>query len=291
MKKLAFLCDSSIALDPNEAIKKDIYIAPLTITHDHQSFADQIEISGEDVASLLRENKVVGTSQPNIGVIIEILEDIKAKDYDHLFILPVTTHLSGTYNAFRQALLEVEMDNVSLINTYTIAGPVQESIHLIRRMNEQNYTIDEIEDYLVETFFKQTESYLYPDNLDQLKAGGRISKAAATLASMLKVSILLKLENEGERIEKFAVSRTERKLFSQLIDDFKEHGVHPSTHKLYIPHLESEGKARVLLAALRKAYGQDFEAELIDLPAALAVHAGIGTLALQWCLDANHIFL
>ncbi len=291
MKKIAFLCDSSIALDLELAKKEDIYIAPVMITYDHQSFQDQIEISGEEVSELLRENKVLSTSQPNIGNMIELLKEIEEKDYDHIFVLSVTTSLSGAYNAFRQAIMDSQIENISLINTYTVAGPVQESIRVVKKMNEKNYSIEEIEDYLKNTFFKETESFLYPDNLKQLKAGGRISSAAAALASMLRVKILLKLENEGERIEKFSVSRTEKKLFDELIQDFRNHGVHPSTHKLYIPHLESEGKARVLLAALRKAYGQDFEAELIDLPAALAVHAGIGTLALQWCLDANHIFL
>lgn len=288
MKKIAFLCDSSVALDPKKAMEEHIYIAPLSIIYDGKEFQDQITISGDDLTELLRENKVVKTSQPNIGIMIEMLEELKNKNYDHIFILSVTSSLSGTWNAFQHALDEVKISNVSLIDTMTLAGPVQEAIKLVKLMNEKNKEPKEIEFFLNNEYFMHTESYLYPDNLDQLKAGGRISAPAAALASMLKVKILLKLANHGKNIDRDATSRTEKKIFTKLVEDLRAINFNGNDHILYFPNLLAEDKVERLVLELEKIFGK-FDFIMIPLPAALGTHAGIGTLAIQWCLKAENI--
>lgn len=288
MKKIAFLCDSSIALDRDAALEQDIYIAPLSIIYDGKEYQDQITITGDELTELLKKQTVVKTSQPNIGIMIEMLEDLKTKDYDHIFILSVTSALSGTVNAFEHALQEVNMNNVTLIDTMTLAGPVQESIKVINKMNEAGKSIEEITTYLNDVFFMNTESYLYPDNLDQLKAGGRISAPAAALASMLKVKILLKLANHGKNIDKDAASRTEKKIFAKFVKDLEAIGFSHQKHVLYFPNLLAEDKVKRLEIELEKIFGP-FEYHMIPLPAALGTHAGIGTLAIQWCLRADNL--
>ena len=221
MKKIAIVADSSVALTEQETKELGVYITPLSIIYDQKEYMDQVEITREDIVKLLNAGTLLGTSQPNLGVIIKTLEEIKSKDYDHVFILSLSAALSGTYSTFQHGITEVGMENYSLIDTMTLCGPVQESVKVIRKMNAEGIEPKEIEDYLNNDFFKNTESYIYPLTLEQLKRSGRMSKSAALLASMMKIKPLLKIENQGNSIDKFKTTRTEQKILDEIIKDLK----------------------------------------------------------------------
>ncbi|QIK69586.1 DegV family protein [Erysipelothrix sp. HDW6C] len=281
MNKIAIVCDSSVSFTKDEVEAFGVYIAPLTITHNGKAYVDQVTITQDEVNDLLREHQIITTSQPNIGTMIDILTEIKAKDYDHVFILSIGTALSGSYSAFQHAVSDVEMDNVTVINTYSITGPVQQGVRAIRAMNEQGDSIDTIREYL-EYIFDNQVSYVYPETLDQVVMSGRMSRSAQKIASLLRVKPILYLENKGEAIEKLGIARTDKKIFQLLVDDFIKNNVTPLTHDLYL--LESEGMATV--EAFRDylfAKMGAFQNYVINLPAAVATHAGLGTIAVQWC--------
>ena len=105
---------------------------------------------------------------------------------------------------------------------------------------------------------------------------------------MLKVKILLKLANHGKNIDKDAASRTEKKIFAKFVKDLEAIGFSHQKHVLYFPNLLAEDKVKRLEIELEKIFGP-FEYHMIPLPAALGTHAGIGTLAIQWCLRSDNL--
>ena len=285
MKKIAIVADSSVALTEQETKELGVYITPLSIIYDQKEYMDQVEITREDIVKLLNAGTLLGTSQPNLGVIINTLEDIKSKDYDHVFILSLSAALSGTYSTFQHGITEVGLENYSLIDTMTLCGPVQESVKVIRKMNEEGIEPKEIEDYLNNVFFKNTESYIYPLTLEQLKRSGRMSKSAALLASMMKIKPLLKIENQGSSIEKFKTTRTEQKIIDEIIKDLKLHNVNPKEHIIYLPHLKREDILDEVKFRITNEIGS-FDFIVSDLPAAIATHVGVGAFVLQWAKKA-----
>lgn len=281
MKKIAIVCDSSVSFTKDEVAKYDVYIAPLTITHNNQSYIDQETITKDEVNDLLRQKQIITTSQPNIGRMMDIFEEIKSKDYDYTIVLSIGTALSGSYGAFNHAAQEVKLENYTVINTYSITGPVQQGVRAIRKMNAEGSSIEEILDYLYYIYDNQV-SYVYPHTLDQVVLSGRMSKAASKIASLLKVKPILHLENKAESIEALGIARTDRRIFKLLVEDFVKHNVSPLTHDLYL--LESEGMET--LESFRDYLFDkmgEFEYYIINLPAAVATHAGLGTIAIQWC--------
>lgn len=281
MQNIAIICDSSVSFTPEQVKEFDVYIAPLTITHNNIAYIDQVTITQNEVNDLLRNKQIVTTSQPNLGTMIDILTEVKAKQYDHVFILSIGTALSGSYPAFLHAVNDVEIDNVTVINTYSITGPVQQGVRAIRDMNQKGKSIKEIEDYLDYLFSNQV-NYVYPHTLDQVVMSGRMSRRAQKVASLLRVKPILVLENKGESIEKLGLGRTDKKVFQLLVDDFIKYNVTPQTHDLYL--LESEGMD-TLIAFRDFLFDKlgEFHYYVINLPAAVATHAGLGTIAIQWC--------
>lgn len=281
MKKIAIVCDSSVSLT-NEQVKEfDVHIAPLIITNNNVSYVDGVDITNIELNNMLRNHEKVTTSQPSIGGIIEILETLRNENYDHIFILSIGTSLSGAMSGFTHAVNEVAMDNITLYNTNSITGPVQQGVRAIRSLNEQGKTIDEIKTTL-ESIFSDQISYLYPENLHQVIQSGRVSRASATVASLLRVRVLLCLDNDAEAIEKLAIARSNKKIFEAIINDFKRNFVTPQTHDVYL--LESEGMATLLEFKdyLFEAMGE-FKHYFVNLPAAVATHGGLGCIAVQFC--------
>lgn len=281
MKKIAIIADSSISFSKEDELKYDVIIAPLTITHNNVSYVDGVDIDNVALNNLLRHNEHVTTSQPNIGTIIEILESCKKESYDHIFILSIGTSLSGAFGGFQHALNEVALDNISLINTYSIAGPVQQMVKCIRKANQEGDSIEAIQVKL-DNIIDHQVSYLFPESLKQVIQSGRVSRASATVASLLKVNVLLCLKNKDTAIEKLAIARTRRKIYQAIVDDFIKNNVTPLTHDLYL--LESEGMERLLEFKdyVTEKLGE-FTSSFVNLPAAVATHGGLGCIAIQFC--------
>lgn len=281
MKKIAIIADSSISFSKEDVKTYDVIIAPLMITHNNKTYIDGVDIDNITLNNLLRNNEHVTTSQPNLGTIIEILEDCKAQDYDHIFILSIGTALSGALGAFTHSLNDVPLDNVTLVNTYSIAGPVQQMVRAIRHYNAEGASIEDIT-AKVNNIVDHQVSYLFPETLKQVIQSGRVSRASATVASLLRVNVLLCLKNKDEAIEKLAVARTKRKIYQAIVDDFIANNVSVATHDIYL--LESEGMERLLefKEYLTEKMGE-FKSHFINLPAAVATHGGLGCIAIQWC--------
>lgn len=280
MKKIAIVADSSIGISLEDQKNfKDLFIAPLSIIYNGKDYVDQIELSEEDIIEILKRNEIIQTSQPSVGACIQLLEKVHALGYDHIFVLPLTSHLSGTFNSFNTAKNDVDFGNITVMDTYTVAGVIQESIKLIHKLNALDASIEEITNEL-NTYYKDTVTYIIPETLDQLKASGRISAAAAGLASMLKMKILLRLENHGKTIDRFTTGRTDKKIYEAMFNDLEAHNFNRDEYVIYILH--SDGLEAVERMTL--ALNDRFDSPTIyvgHLPAALSGHAGNGTVVVQ----------
>lgn len=288
MKKLALVVDSSAGFTPEEITQlPNVFVAPLSIIYKGKEYTDQVDISIEEVQDILSRNELIQTSQPSVGTVHALYEDIQSQGYDHIIVVSLSSKLSGTFNSFSAAADALDNNNVSVIDTMTIAGPVQASAAIIEKLNQAGKSVDEIVETL-NTFYKHTESYVIPETLDQLKASGRISAAAGAVASLLKMKVLLKLDNHGETIEKFAMGRTESKLMRAMYEDIEKNGFNPSTDQFHLLHSLNEEKVLAIKDYLQEKYN-NIKVNISYLPAALSGHAGNGTIVLQWFMNPQNV--
>lgn len=281
MKNLAIVVDSSIGLTLEEQKNwEGLFVAPLSIIYNNIEYVDQVDITLEEVQDILSRNDLIKTSQPSVGVALELFEKIQKEGYEHILVLSLSSKLSGTYNSFSTAAKALDNNNVHVIDTLTLAGAVQEGIRYAQALDKAGKSIDEIV-AMTNNFYNHTVSYVIPENLDQLKASGRISAAASALASLLKMRVLLRLENHGDTIEKFATARTESKIISTMISDINNSDFDPKKDKFRLLHSLAEERSLELKKHLEDLY-DGIEVEISFLPAAVSGHAGNGTIAVQW---------
>lgn len=92
-------------------------------------------------------------------------------------------------SGFTHGLENVKLDNCTLINSSPISGPMKQRVRVIRSMNEADKSIEEITTTIMNMSDDQVP-YLFPEAFDAVIQSGRVSRASATVASLLKVRVL-----------------------------------------------------------------------------------------------------
>lgn len=286
MKKIAVVIDSTTLDSPKLLNHPDVYIAPLEVIVNGQTFEDRIELQEQDWINYLKEDATMTTSQPSLKNTIDILKEVKEKNYDHVFVLPLTSHLSGTYNGFILANNELQLENIDIIDTLSIAGQITIMAEKVLEYAQEGRSIEEIKD-MIYTLRDNNVTYIYPATLKRLMFSGRMNKAVGSFASLLKLKLLLVLENKGEQIEKHDIYRTEKKLLTNLIDQFKNMNVNEKDWVFFILEIENKEGASQIEEILKQEFG-NVEIRKEMLPGVIATHVGLGVLGVQAVLKESH---
>ena len=281
MKNIAIVCDSSVSFTEEEIKEYKVYVIPNLIMHDNKTFHDQVDIKEAEVLDLLRDKVKLTTSQANLGTIIDTFKDIKNKSYDYIYILTLASVLSGVHNSFSVAAEQAELENYEIIDTHSVAGPVQQGVRAIRQLNHSGKSLKEISEYL-KFLFENQVSYLFPKSLDQIVASGRLSKAAGKVVSLLKIKPVVYFTQTSKSIDILGVSRTNKKAFEKIIKDFEKNNIRPEDYDLYLLDSDAKEQMNSFKDSLFNQMGK-FNYHSVNLPAVLALHAGVGAIAIQWC--------
>lgn len=279
MNNYLIVTDTTSAMNFEIAQQHGIELVPLSVIINGKEFKDLLEISTEVLYQKLREGLVPTTSQPSIGYISERMLAWKEANYDAIIILTCSSDLSGTNHNFHMVKKELEMDNVYIVDTRSVAAPIMDGAIRAKQLADEGKSVEEILQVL-DMKFQNQFSFLYPASLTQLKKGGRISPLAANMASLLKIKPLLYLKEDGSVVDRFGMARTEGKIIQLGVDKFKALNVNSLTNKFYILHADNLAGARKV-EQLGKALFDNIECEIIELPSVLTCHGGLGCVAVQ----------
>lgn len=282
MSKIAILADSGCQLPIGKLENEGIFIAPLTITMKDKSYLDQIEIDSLTVfEAMKKENIMVMTSQPSIGVLQETVQRIKDAGYDHVIALPIATGLSSTLNGMKLACDMVGID-VTLIDTKGTARNHKELIETAAKLAKQGKSVTEIETIL-QDMIENSGTIIMVPNLEHLKKGGRITPAVALLAGLLKIVPVMKLNYDlGGKIDTLDKVRTVKKANLKIIQHMiEECKVNAKDYVFAIEHVLSEDLALEMKQKLIDTIG---ECDILvrELPAVVGAHMGIGGIGYQF---------
>lgn len=277
MKKIAWITDSTCGLSQEFIDKHNIHVLPMIVNINDISYREDIDITKNQVYELLREHgEGAKTSQPPYGEFVELYEKLKG-EYDLGIAIHASSALTGTYqssiSASKMYDFPVEVID-SKIGSYALGKMISNGIEL----QAAGKTYEQIVEKL-RTYPDQTEMYLLPRNLEQLKRSGRVSTTQTVFANLLNINLLLKFENgkviveDKIRSKKKAVRRVFQ-IIEQAIEEkkFKE---------MCILHAGVKEEALKWKEELEQLYeGVKFKVETL-VPVA-GVHTGYGTLSVSW---------
>lgn len=281
MRKVAILSDSGCQIELGKYEDQGIFIVPLCITMNDQTYLDQKDISSIEVFEKMeRENIMVMTSQPATGEMMNILTRIKDLGYDEVIGLPIATGLSSTLNGMKVAADMVDIP-ITLIDTKGTAGNHKYLTFTAAKLVKEGKTTEQMKSIL-EAMVENSGTIIMAPNLEHLKRGGRITPAVAMLAGMLKIVPVMELNYDlGGRIDTLAKVRTLSKAKVTIVNRLIELGVTAKDYKITIEHVLCEESALEVKKIILDKIG-DIEIEVRELPSVVGAHMGVGGLGLQY---------
>lgn len=268
--------DSSVLYTEEEAKAAGFDVVPLCVSVGDMDGRD-LQINMEEFYGRIGKGEIPRSSQPPIGDVVEVYE--KYQDADVLNIC-VADGLSGTYHGALSARDMVEnRDRITVFNSRTLCGPHRYMVEKAQKMKEEGKGIPEILEWL-KSAAEKTESFLIPQDFGFLKRGGRLTPVAAALGSVLKLKPVMRLTEDGTRLDKFFVKRTMSAAVSGIMDHMKKKGI-DGRYLLYIVHAAAPKEAGAIREMIEAEF-KGIEIQMMDLSPVFVAQGGPGCVAIQY---------
>ncbi len=277
--KVAFVTDSGTGKSIHEYAEQGIISLPLQISVDDKTYQDMETLNRNDCIRLMKEEKVLITSQPSAGIIEECFESLKDQGVELIIAVPICNGLSGTISTMTAIANSLDI-KIICIDTYVTAVVQDYLITNIKKWYDEGKSHLEIQ-ILVEKIINSTNTLLIPETLDQFIRGGRMTPLAAKLGQLLKIIPVLQINKKtAGKVDTLTKVRTFRKALSTAVDEIAKDNPDENT-LITIAHVANISEAMNLYHTMTERF-PEATIQVIELPNAIAVHTGVGCIAIQY---------
>ena len=219
MEKIKIITDSTADLPQELYDKYDIEVLPVVINFGEESYLDRVDINAEMLIKRMEQEKELPTTGQIIpNRFIDCYKKYLDQGYKIITIL-MSSAMSGTYQSACIAKNTIESDDIFIVDSQNIAPALGILVLKACALLEKSYTAEEIVKELEEDKNK-VETRMCFESLDNLIKGGRISKTAGVVGTVLGVKLVLNIK-DGLMSVKDKV-RGSKKAFKKIIADFEE---------------------------------------------------------------------
>jgi DegV family protein with EDD domain len=276
MKKVAWVTDSSAVVD--EELKKHphVYVLPVHLIINGQSFLDGVDLTTEDIVHSMDNGEELSSSQPSVGDFKELYDRL-AKEYDMIFSVHVSSALSGTYSSSVLAGKMVEIPVFSIDSgflSYPLTLLLKKAIKLWNHFQEPEIVIQSIH-----AIKSKLNIYVWIGSLQQLHKSGRLSASKYLLGSLMKIKPIVTFE-EGKLEVKTKV-RTWKQATEKISSYLEESLASGKIEEIFMLYGRDESQAEEWIDMV-KAENADAKISTNPLGTALVLHAGTGTVGIGW---------
>lgn len=235
----------------------------------------------------MRNGSMPTTSQVNSEEAKKILRPILEQGKDVLH-LAFSSGLSGSYNSVRLAAEELkeEFPERKIFVIDSLCASLGEGLFVDKavELKEQGKSLEENAEWMEKHKLNFCHVFTV-DDLFHLHRGGRVSKVAAVVGTMINLKPLLHVDNEGHLIPVKNV-RGRKKSLSGLVSMMEERlgEWKDKNTKIFISHGDCVQDAEYVAKLVKEKFG--YETFLINtIGATIGAHSGPGTVALFFMGD------
>lgn len=218
MKKIGIMTDSHSGILQKEAQELGIKVVPMPFFVDGKTYYEGIDLSREEFYDKLRSESEVATSQPSLQDTMDMWDEM-LKEYEKILYIPISSGLSGTCMNAKALAMEPEYEGrVFVVDCGHVSAVLHCTILDALELVDAGYDAEEIKNIL-ESSKEKMIIYIGLTTLENLKKGGRINPAVATVATVLNIKPVMKLGTE--KLDIFQKCRGEKKMKNTLIEAMK----------------------------------------------------------------------
>ena len=218
MEKIKIITDSTLDLPVELIREKDIEVLPLLINFGEESYLDGIEITTKEMIDKIDATGVLPTTaQVTPNRFEESFKKYLDEGYK-IVALTLSSDMSGTYQSACIAKDMLESDDIVVIDSRNVTSGLGLLVLKACELRDKGLGIKEIEEGILKAIPKVKCSLNF-ESLENLVRGGRLSKTAGTIGSVLGLRLILEIK-DGKMSVKDKV-RGSKKALKKLVSDFE----------------------------------------------------------------------
>ncbi|WP_413526233.1 DegV family protein [Latilactobacillus curvatus] len=284
--KIAVVTDSTAYLTEQQVKDHHLFVVPIPVILDGQVYDEGVDITTEEFYQKLKTSETFpSTSQPPLGEMLKLYEDLGNEGYDAVISIHLASTISGFVTTLKNAASTI--DNIQVVPydsgiTVMLMGYL--AMEAARMARDPEVTVDQIIARLDDLKSTMDECFIVND-LQNLVRGGRLSNASAFIGSMLKIKPLLTFDADTNKITAFEKVRSLKKAYAraeQIFAETAERVDYPL--RAVIIHANDEPAAIAWRDKLQANY-PDLPIDISYFGPVIGTHLGEKAIALAWIKD------
>lgn len=261
----------------NERLEGKVVSVPLVVSIDGKDYVDDKNMDIDAFRAAVRaSSEPPRSSCPSPDAFFKAIDEC-----DRVYIITITSVLSGSYNSARLGLQSYLDENPSkkghVFDSLNAAGGEALVSEKIIELEEKGLEFDEIVK-AVEEYIPTITTNVVLEDLSVLYKNGRLSKVAYVATSLIDLVAVLGLRN-GELVkiaQARGVKRAVKSMTETAIADIKARGI----TKITITHSAAPDRA----AALKESLEKEIDADIVIVPTGgvISMYAGEKGLVISY---------
>lgn len=265
------ITDSAADFEPYELEKMNVRCVPFSVTFGNEEYKENINLTKQQFYTLLKEkNDFPNTSQPSPHSFESILKNMKNSGCEAV-VISLSSALSGAYQSAVLAKNQLEYDECYIIDSLTASGGERILVEQAVKLRDAGKSASEIACFL-ETLRSRISLYACIDSVDYLYKGGRISRAACTIASVAHIKPIIHVLRDGSidmAAKSLGIKRT-MDFIKKILDKYPPDKDFP----FYVLYTGDKKCGKILAEYFEKTDYEIPDANIIDVGAAIGSHIG-----------------
>lgn len=198
MNKFMIVTDSCSDIRGEEVTKLDVEVVPMNVSFGDEHYQEGVNITPEEFYNKLVSSKIFPkTSQPSPDLFEEIFLRAKATSREVL-VLCLSSGLSGTLQSAKIAagLAEYE-EHIHFVDTLACLTGERLIVKEACRLRDEGVPLENVIEIL-EDIKHRVRYFSIVDTLEYFHKGGRLSKAALILGSLVGIKPFIDLDPQGK---------------------------------------------------------------------------------------------
>ena len=282
MGQFKIVTDINADLPASYLEEHEIEVMYLSYTIDQNTYSRGKELDYKEFYRLMREGKMPTTSQVNPDEAKRVFLEAM-KESSEILCLSLSSGLSGTYNSARIAAEEMleEYPDLKIRVVDSKCASLGEGlfVHKAVTMRAEGKSMVETADWLEENISHFVHIFTV-DDLNHLYRGGRVSKTAAVIGTMVNIKPILHVDDEGHLVPIGKVRGRKKSLHELVYYMEKKVGNYLSNNDIiFISHGDCLEDANFVAECIKEKFGID-SFLIHNVGPTIGAHSGPGTMAL-----------
>lgn len=281
MADIKIIVDSGSDIPQDIADKYNIGVISFLSIFGTEQYVQRTEITNEQFFDKLEEyDGIPTTSQTPFSDMLDYFKQ-QCEEHESVIYFALSSAASGQYQTANLVKSEIEEENPNadfhIVDTQKFSLYIAQTAVHAAQMAKDGKSVDEIITEC-EKYIKTWRCYLLVDTLKYLEKGGRLSKAAAFVGTMLDIKPILTIEHG--LVESLDKLRGKKKLLDKLIAKIQDDSDFDAENPKFLIVQSDEDKGQEVCEKLRDEYGEDCIEMYGEFGPLIGTHVGRGAIAI-----------